>query len=331
MRIVLHCPFATDQLSSSLGGAGFEVVAAGSAEALRREIARADALVTAASVYDEAAARGVGAAPALQWVHFASSGVDPLVRFPPPPSVRVTNSAAAWAPTVAEHAVALLLALQRRLPLMQEAKAEGRWTQLQMRPLLASLEVATVVLLGFGAIGRHIAHLLRPFGPRIVAVARSDGAHEDVERVIPVPALDAVLGEADALVMALPAAPSTLRLVDARRLALLPARAVLVNVGRGETVDEAALAEALRAGRLAGAGLDVFEREPLAAESPLWRLPNVILSPHVAGMGRSRLFDRIASSCTDNAIRLSRGQPLTGTVDLRAPPAARSRAGGASH
>ena len=250
--------------------------------------------------------------------HFVTSGTDPLLRFAPPPAVAVTNSAAGWAPTVAEHAVALLLALQRRIVPMHQAKAARQWTQLQMRPMLVSLEATTVVLLGFGAIGQQIARLLKPFGTRIIAVARSERSHPDVERVVSVDRLDEVLGEADALVAALPGLRATLRLIDARRLALLRPHAVVVNVGRGETIDENVMADALRAGRLGGAALDVYEREPLPPESALWGLDNVILSPHVAGMGRSRLFERLAALCADNARRFNRGEPLTGLVDLKA-------------
>ena len=230
----------------------------------------------------------------------------------------ITNSASGWAPTVAEHAVALLLALQRRIVPMHQAKAARQWTQLAMRPTLASLEATNVVLLGFGEIGQQIARLLKPFGTRVIAVARSERSHPDVERIVSVEQLDDVLGQADALVAALPGLRATLRLIDARRLALLPPHAVIVNVGRGETIDEAALADALRTSKLGGAGLDVYEREPLPPESPLWGLDNVILSPHVAGMGRSRLFERLAALCADNAGRFNRGEPLAGLVDLKA-------------
>lgn len=316
MRIVVHAPFATDELMAALRGvAGVEPVAAKTKDNLRAAMPDAAALVVAASIYDEAVANAVAAAGKLRWIHFITSGVDPLLRFAPPAGVVITNSASGWAPTVAEHAVAMLLALQRQFLPMRVASSEKRWAQLQMRPALVSLEATTVVLLGFGAISQQIARLLKPFGPRVIAVARTARDHPDVEKVIAVEALDSILGEAGALVAALPGEPSTTQLIDARRLALLPPRAVVVNVGRGETIDEAALAAALRSGHVAGAGLDVFEREPLPSDSPLWDLDNVIVSPHVAGMGRSRLFARLGSLCAENAARMLAKRPLTGIVE----------------
>jgi phosphoglycerate dehydrogenase-like enzyme len=321
MKVVVHTPFATDDLTAALRRVpGVAPVVAKTKDDLRAAMPDAEALVVAASVYDDNVAHAVASAAKLRWIHFITSGVDPLLRFPPPAGVPITNSASGWAPTVAEHAVAMLLALQRRFLPMQAAKSRREWAQLQVRPTLVSLEATTVVLLGFGTIGQRIAALLKPFGARVVAVAQTARTHPDVERIVPVAQLDTLLADAGALVAALPANPATTRLIDARRLAMLPKHAVVVNVGRGETFDEHALAEALRAGRLAGAGLDVFEREPLPEDSPLWSLDNTIVSPHVAGMGRSRLFERLASQCAENARRLVGGQPLEGLVEVACAP-----------
>jgi phosphoglycerate dehydrogenase-like enzyme len=316
IQVVVHSPFAIDELVAALRGvSGVAPLVAMTREDLCAAMTEAEVLVVTASLYDEGTSKAVASAKKLRWIHFVTSGIEPLLRYPPPPDVLVTNSASGWAPTVAEHAVALLLALQRRILLMQTAKNQRQWTQLQMRPTLVSLEATTVVLLGFGAIAQQIARLLKPFGSRVIVVARTGRYHPDVEKVIPVSELDSVLSDAGALVAALPGGPSTARLIDARRLAMLPPHAVVVNVGRGETFDENALAEVLRSGRIAGAGLDVFEREPLPPDSLLWGLHNLIISPHVAGMGRSRLFERLASICSDNAERFSTGKPLTGATE----------------
>jgi phosphoglycerate dehydrogenase-like enzyme len=193
------------------------------------------------------------------------------------------------------------MALQRQFPAMRTASENTKWTQLDLRPKLRCLEATNVVILGFGAIGQRIAELLHVFGARVTAVARSARQHPNVERVAASAELDALLPQADAVVMALPADASTTDLMDSRRISLLGQQAVIVNVGRGETIDETALAAALKSRKIAGAGLDVFRTEPLPANSPLWGLDNLILSPHVAGMGRSRLFDRMVEACVTNA------------------------------
>ena len=161
---------------------------------------------------------------------------------------------------------------------------------------------------GFGGIARTLAPLYTALGANVVGVARTprtDGPYPVVDDV------DAVLPTADVLVDILPTAPETDRVVDARRLALLPRAAWLVNVGRGSTVDEDALVAALRDGELAGAALDVTSTEPLPVDSPLWDLPNVIITPHAAG-GRPL---GAAALIAANALALRRGEPLTNVVD----------------
>src|SRR5579884_296957 len=138
-------------------------------------------------------------------------------------------------------------------------------------------------ILGLGTIGRAIARRAQAFGLRVWGTRRTAGEVPGVERVLGPEGLDEVLRVADVLVVTLPLTPATRGLIGARELALLPAGAFVVNVGRGGLIDEAALVDALRAGHLAGAGLDVFEEESLPETSPLWTLPEVILTPHVAG------------------------------------------------
>lgn len=319
MRIALHVPYGAEAFIDALRAVpGVAPVVAGDKDALRAALASADALAVMASLYDQATADAVAAAPKLGWIHFVSSGVDPLLRFPPPPNVTVTNSAAAWGPTVAEHAVTLLAALVRQIPGAFAAQRERRWASAELRPRMRSLEASTVVLLGFGVIGQQIARRLKAFDAHVIAVARTRRSHADADEFATVDEIAEVLPRADAVIAVLPSTPDTRGFLDAARLALLPAGALVVNVGRGDTIDQAALAAALIEGRLGGAGLDVFEREPLPADSPLWTIDNLLVTPHLAGIGSPALVGRLAAVCADNARRAVKGRPFATPVDVSA-------------
>jgi phosphoglycerate dehydrogenase-like enzyme len=311
MKIVVYSPFAAAEMEAALNALpGFHAVVAKDKQAALAHIGDAEGISIPMSLFDDDVGRALTQAKQIRWIHFVSSGTDPLLKWPAGPGVVVTNSADAWAPTVAEHAVAMLLGVLRQFPAMNDLRATQTWAQLDLRPKLRSLEASTVLILGFGAIGQRAAELMRPFNPRMIAVGRTARAHPLVERVAGVDEIDALLPQVDAIVAALPSSPQTRHLMSAERLALLPNNAVIVNVGRGETFDEAALTAALIEGRIAGAGLDVYEREPLPKDNPLWSAPNLILSPHVAGVGRSHLFGRLVACCVRSAKGLSlNGQP----------------------
>ncbi|RAI43406.1 D-2-hydroxyacid dehydrogenase [Rhodoplanes roseus] len=317
MRIVIHVPFGADAFVDALRAVpGVAPTVAGTKDELRNALAGADALAVMASLYDQATADAVAAAPKLGWIHFVSSGVDALLRFPPLPNAAVTNSAAAWAPTVAEHAVTLLSALVRRIPDALAAQTEHRWAGTEIRPRLRSLETNSVVLLGFGAIGQQIARRLKAFDAHVIAVARSRRTHADVDEFVTTEEVDQVLPRADAVVAALPATPATRGFLDAQRLASLPKGAVVINVGRGDTIDQPALLAALQNGHLGGAGLDVFDQEPVPADSPVWTTPGLLVTPHLAGIGSRALIGRLATICADNARRAVKGRPFATPVDL---------------
>ena len=302
MKIVVYSPFAPAEMEAALNALpGFSAVAAKDKQAALAHIADAYGIAIPMSLFDDDVGRALKEAKQIRWIHFISSGTDPLMKWPAGPGVVVTNSADAWAPTVAEHAVAMLLGVLRQFPAMNELRSTQAWGQFDLRPKLRSLEASTVLILGFGAIGQRAAELMRPFNPRVIAVARTARMHPMVERVAAVDEIDALLPQVDAIVAALPTSPQTRHLINAERLAKLPGNAVIVNVGRGETFDEAALTAALIEGRIAGAGLDVYEREPLPKDSPLWSAPNLILSPHVAGVGKSHLFGRLVACCVKGA------------------------------
>lgn len=218
---------------------------------------------------------------------------------------------------VAEHTVALLLAAARRLHLMRDAQHERRWSgelggaQPDRNPaVFTTLDASNVTIWGFGSIAARLAPMLAALGARVRGVATAPGTRNGYPVVGP-DGLDGLLPDTDALVMILPASDATSGALDARRLQLLPRHAWVVNVGRGNGIDEAALVRALEAGELGGAALDVFSEEPLPASSPLWALPNVIISPHAAG-GRPLGADAFVR---ENVRRLLRGEPLLNVVD----------------
>lgn len=209
---------------------------------------------------------------------------------------------------VAEHAMALILALVRRLPAMLGAQRDSRWATefsgpqpLHPQGPVTTLLDARVLIWGFGSIASTLAPALEVFGARVRGVARSAGVRGGVE-VVAAADLTRALAQTDVLVDILPATAETRHALDAERLAALPDHAYVVNVGRGATVDEDALVEALRAGTIAGAALDVMETEPLPADSPLWSAPNIVLTPHCAGgrpIGGGELVSRNVRALLD--------------------------------
>ena len=223
----------------------------------------------------------VDAAPNLKWLHVVSAGAD---QRPYQPSlgrgIRVTTSAGANAEPVGLTAVTGLMMLSRGFPHWMRAQQKREWAPQLGASSPRDLRGQTVVVVGMGHIGTVIARSLHTIGMHTIGLRRRIAAADYFDEVLPLSALDSVLPKCDWLVLACPLTPQTRGLMDARRFALLPRHAGFVNVSRGEVVDEAALAEALAGGRLMGAYLDVFTTEPLAPDSPLWNMPNVVISPH---------------------------------------------------
>jgi phosphoglycerate dehydrogenase-like enzyme len=253
---------------------------------------------------------GWAGARRLRLLQLAGAGVDILLPSPDlPPYVEVAGARGVFAAEVAEHVIASLLALVRRLPELLDQQRERRWKP-RARP---SVVGETLVLLGVGEIGRRIARAALALDMRVVGVSRRGRPLAGVETV-PVDRLAEVLPAAHTLVVATPLTPSTAHLIDAAMLRRLRPGAFLINVARGGIVDEDALAEALAAGRLGGAALDVFATEPLPADSRLWTAPGLIVSPHIAGHGE-RYFERCVDILVENVRRLETGEPRTHLVD----------------
>ncbi|MFW3170990.1 NAD(P)-dependent oxidoreductase [Geodermatophilus sp. CPCC 206100] len=257
-----------------------------------------------------------GRMPRLRWVQTLAAGPDAVLGAGFPAEVVVTSGAGLHSATVAEHALALVLSLVRRLPAAARAQAEHRWARELggLQPLhpagrVTTLIDARVLVWGFGAIGQTLAPMLRLLGAQVRGVARSAGERAGFP-VVTEEDLDAELARTDVLVVILPSTDGTERALDAARLAALPAQAYVVNVGRGSTVDEAALTAALTERRLAGAALDVTATEPLPPDSPLWDAPNLLLTPHAAG-GRPVGADELVSA---NVAALLAGRELRNVV-----------------
>jgi phosphoglycerate dehydrogenase-like enzyme len=245
----------------------------------------------------------------LQWFHSMSAGVDsPVFSAFLERGARLTTSSGASAPPIAGTVMLYLLALSRNLPGWLRAQAIHEWSP---EPF-DELDGQRLVVVGYGPIGQEVVRLATAFRMEPVVVRRS--AHGDEPcPVRPLSQLAEAVSDADAVVVALPLAPETRGLFSADVIAAMPSSAVFVNVGRGELVDQAALTEALASGRLAGAGLDVFDPEPLAADDALWDLPNVIISPHNSGSSNGTT-NRVAEIFLDNLARFVRGESLRNEV-----------------
>ncbi|WP_105567225.1 NAD(P)-dependent oxidoreductase [Microbacterium halophytorum] len=254
--------------------------------------------------------------PRLKWVQALSAGAEKITGAGFADDVVIANGSGVHNRTVAEHATALALALLRRLPASAAAQREHVWSSelggiQPMHPsgAVTSLIRARVLVWGFGQIGQHLARILDTIGADVRGVARSAGERGGFE-VIAETDIEAALPETDVLIMILPGVAATKDSLNAARLAALPKHACVVNVGRGTTVDEVALVDALESGSIAGAAIDVTAVEPLPAESPLWDAPNLIITPHAAG-GRPDLGPELIR---ENLARYLAGEPLKNVV-----------------
>lgn len=248
--------------------------------------------------------------PDFRWVHTHSAGADrPIYAELQQRGVTVTTSSGANAEVVAQTALAGLLALSRRLPELMAAQQERRWAPLIAGTPPRDLAGQRVTLVGWGPIAQRLQPLLSLLGLQVAVVRRESRPAAEGIVTLPQSRLSEVLPATDWLLLACPLTAQTRGMVDRDALALLPPGAHLINVARGEVVVEPDLIEALRSGRLAGAFLDVFAVEPLPADSPLWQLPNVIVTPHSAGHADGNPA-RTAALFLDNLRRWLDGEPL---------------------
>ena len=257
----------------------------------------------------------------LRWIQLTTAGYDGITFHGVPETVAVTNAGHSHGPMVAEHAVMMLAALTRRLHLYAEPQSRHVFDRGIALPL-ATLEDSTVAILGYGGIGRETARRVKAFGARVVVVARSARQDEFADSIVPSYLLHAVLAEADSLVVTAALTAETKGMIDASALAAMKPGGVLVNIARGAIVDTDALVAALNSGRLAGAGLDVTDPEPPPPDHPLWSCPNLIITPHVSGMGSPAVRRRIGALVMDNLSLFLAGKALRHRVGVTCRPQA---------
>ena len=286
-------------------------------------------------LYAGAPPREVARASRLRWVQLHMAGVNALYDHPlyTQSAITLTTTSGVHAATIAEYAITMLLALAHRVPTMVEWQRRGGWPpDAQRWPLFVPTEVrgATLGIIGYGSIGRELARIATTaFGMRVLACKRDPSRRQDTgycapgtgdpdgrlpEAWFPPEKLHDLLARADVVVMAAPLTKETQAMLGAAELAAMKPSAYFINVGRGATVDEAALAAALRARRLAGAAIDVFAQEPPPDGHAFYALDNVIVSPHVSGFLPS-YDDRCAELFAENLRRFLAGAPLLNVVD----------------
>lgn len=263
----------------------------------------------------------LAAARRLAWVHSPAAGVGAML-FPEmvTSAVVMTNSRGMSAEHIGEHVIGMTIALFRKFPLAFRAQGERRWAQDEVvaPPPLRTILGTRVLVLGLGSIGSACARKFTALGARVTAIRRRNlPAPEEVDRVGTPEMLRELLPPADVVVITAAQTKGTRGIIGATELSLMKRDAVLINVSRGKLVDEAALSGALAAGTIGAAGLDVFEHEPLDPASPLWTLPNVIITPHMSGF-RADHWDAATDLFAENLRRFDAGEALLNVVDKEA-------------
>lgn len=250
----------------------------------------------------------------LRWMQSLWMGVDdyaaPGVL---PDTVTITACVGAYRQAVSEHMLTTLLALCRRLPQCRDNQLRHQWVDVKK---MRSIRGATVLVVGAGVIGGDFARLCKALGAHTVGLKRTvTGPIDGFDELDTMSNLDARLPEADVVALILPHNPETVRLMDERRLNLMKPDAILISDGRGTVLDQDALVRVMTAGRLWGAALDVTVPEPLPADSPLWDVPNLLLTPHVAGGIRMEVSRKSAVDfCLKNFAHYAKGEPLEGVM-----------------
>jgi phosphoglycerate dehydrogenase-like enzyme len=264
--------------------------------------------------------------PNLRWVQGHYAGIDNWGRRPLDTSVVWTTTSGIHVHT-AELVLALMLAFARKLPLMLDYQAKADWSEERFTALMPfELRDSTVGIIGYGSIGRQVGTLCRAFGMRVIATGRDEKIslgpawklpgifYTMPERVYDPADIRLLMAESDYVVLSVPATPQTYQIINGETIAAMKPTSVLINVARGSVIDESALIDALKSGKIRGAGLDVFVEEPLPATSPFWHMPNVIVSPRAGGFSphyMSRSMDFFA----ENLRRYVVGEPLLNVVE----------------
>lgn len=293
---------------------GLEVTRVESAADLERRLDGAEILVVSNSRYDvEVASVLRRAGHGLRWVQFTSAGVETWSRLGGAANAVVTNAGGMRGAVVAEHAMALVLALLRGLQLAEADRRERYWRGPSRAAEVASTAGRTLLSIGYGAIGRELARKAAAFDMRVVALNRTGAGGPPAEVVLPITRLHEALPSADVVVLCVPLSDSTRSLIAQPEIAIMKPSALLVNVARGDVIEEDALIEALRQGLIGGAGLDVVSHEPLPKEHLLWSCPRTLITPHIGGRGIDAVA-QLAVLVQENLARLRQGRPLLNRI-----------------
>jgi phosphoglycerate dehydrogenase-like enzyme len=261
----------------------------------------------------------IAAAKRLRWIHSPAAAVDQLM-FPEliGSDIVLTNAREVHGPVVAEHVIALVFTLAKKIPgavRLQQTHVWGQQILWDELPRIREVAGATLGIVGLGSIGRAVVKSAKALGMRVLAVREHPEKGGEGADVVFGPAqIDQVFRQADYLVLAAPVTENTTAIANAERLALMKPDSCLINVGRGRLVDEFALVAALRERKIGGSALDVFPKEPLAADSPLWDVPNLLITPHTAAL-TGKLWERHYALFSENLRRYLQGQPLLAAVD----------------
>lgn len=248
-------------------------------------------------------------AQALKWAQSTYAGVDALLDPGCRQNYLLTNIRGIFGPLVSEYVFAHLLSLTRHLRHYKEQQRLHNWQPIPYQ----SIHGKTMLIIGTGSIGQHIAHTAKHFGMTVLGISRSGREAAGFDHTYQLPALNNVLSRADVVVSVLPSTPQTRGLFNAERINHFKPGAIFFNVGRGDAVDEGALIQALRHGNIGAAVLDVFATEPLPTASPLWDMPNVVITPHNSGYS---FPEQIVTRFSRNYLRYIEGKPMEGMVDF---------------
>lgn len=316
-KVAILTPTDPSITCKALAEAGFSPLVVRTDDELRAALADAVGLVIGAGFYKTHFSAISNAGPGLRFIQLSAAGFEVVEELGAPQGVQVARAEGIWGGAVAGHALMLVLSLLRKIPDSTRQQVARHWCRTEISPQLASLADRRVLVLGYGDIGSTLCGHLEHLGAEVTVIAASARSGGPSGGIRSLRDLDALLPQAEVLVCALPANDETRDLLNRERLLRLPKDAIVVNVGRGEVLDEAALAECLNSGALAGAALDVFREEPLPGVSPLWSTPNLLITPHVSPLGDRRALRMLAERVVENALRAMRGEDMQGRIDIR--------------
>ncbi|MGY9005663.1 MAG: D-2-hydroxyacid dehydrogenase [Alphaproteobacteria bacterium] len=292
-----------------------DVVKAHTVDELAAALDGAEVFFTYNSAFTPETAKIISAhGQSLKWMQFATVGIDIAEEHGLPDNVLITNIGDISQTALAGHAMALMLGVMRGFHRYEPYRADHNWARNEFSPDLIPATGGTMVILGMGRIGQDVARKAKAFDMEVICVTRADQPAPFIDRVVKREDAGSVLGEADVLMIAMPLDDETRNFIDAEKIALLKSDAIVVNVSRGQVVDEAALTDALKAHRIKGAGLDAFADEPLSPASPLWDLENVLMTPHIAGQGGHAQKQGLSKLVQENLRLYLDGKPLRSVV-----------------